>query len=354
MFRHAPVALLSLLSVLCGLSRAAQADDSLLAVVAPTIEHYESMGLEFVPTVPRGPLTVNERLRVDDVRRLGGGSSLVFRFIELDQTIAAFKPAQTRMQTSYRGEIAGDRLCDLIGCAFEIPRNREVRILADDMRRMLGADTFDSVRSELVYSQEEGEIYVYGTANDWVPEFDEFEIETRSAWTPLVTVGATQPADIAQLISDLIDIPRDQLSPGDASLTSDQLATQISDLHVFDYLSNNWDRYSRVYPGVNCQWNDGHFISIDNGAGFTVNRTSPNRTVQRNFDQIERFSFETIHAVRELDADATFAELFPPTERHPEEKALFDEFWGRRKLLLVRVGTLRDQYGSDVWIGEGY
>ncbi len=353
MLRHAPVVLLSLLSVLCGLSRVADAQDSLLAVVAPTIEHYERMGLEFVPTVPRGPLTVNEQLRVDNVRRLGGGSSLVFRFIELDQTIAAFKPAQTRMQTSYRGEIASDRLCDLIGCSFEIPRNREVRILADDMRLMLGAESFDAIRSELVYSEEGDELYVYGTAKDWVPEFDEFEIESRSDWSALVTVGAEHPENITSLVSALIDVPVDELGPGDTSLTAEELSTQLSDLHVFDYLSNNWDRYSRAYPGVNCQWHDGQFVSIDNGAGFTVNRTSPNRIVQRNFDQIERFSFETIESIRNLDSEASFAELFPPTDRHPEEKQLFEEFWGRRKLLLVRVGELHDSYGSDVWIREG-
>jgi len=93
---------------------------------------------------------------------------------------------------------------------------------------------------------------------------------------------------------------------------------------------------------VNCQWANGQFVSIDNGAGFMTREPDRPRT---HLQQVSRFSRSSIREIRLLDPERLLPILFPdPTE---DEMERFDVFWQRRQELLDYVDGLIEQRGED-------
>ncbi len=315
----------------------------------------------FAPTPPHTlqptpPHTLHSEDTIARIEHLGGGSSITMRFLDPHgNAVAAFKPNQTRQQSSYRGELAAYRLCPLINCGFEVPRNREVRISRDTLMRLAGRESdreiaaFDRQYRDVVWTVDpDGETWLYGTQKDWVPAFRTFAIEHRSAWRHLVQVGRTLRGTAeSTLRANLTQYRRSSASPDTDGLTFDALARQLSNLHVYDYLTNNWDRYSRHYSGVNCQWRGDHFLSIDNGAAFGPRDQHgvAARRVVTNLNQVERFSRRTVHAIRWMQPDQLYPFLFPASELH-DEKALFDDFVERRRRLLAYVDDQILEHGK--------
>jgi len=119
---------------------------------------------------------------------------------------------------------------------------------------------------------------------------------------------------------------------------------QISDVLVFDFLVGNWDRFSGVpaWWGVNCQFTDGHIVSIDNGAAFT---TTANDRVRARFESAERFSRSLLRELELLDPPTVGDWLFP--EASPLEKRKLERFWLQRAAVLDRVGQLSSEHGED-------
>lgn len=302
------------------------------------------------------------------IEYLGGGSTLTFRFNAPDGTpIAAFKPAQTRQQSSYRGELAAYRLCTLLHCGFDIPRNVEVRVERGTFLSLLGVEgrrataRFDRRYADLVWTVDSGGTeWLHGTRKDWVPSFRRFAIEDAANWSELLEHDGPGRASVETIMARGFDTDGDgrprfvDVHTDLDDLTIDALARQLSNLHVFDFVTNNWDRYSRHYPGVNCQWTGDHFVSIDNGAAFGP-RDQHGVTADRvalHLRPVERFSRRTISALRWMPADLLFPILFPPTPArdaagYGAEKALFADFLSRREALLDHVDALVDRYGED-------
>jgi hypothetical protein len=297
---------------------------------------------------------------VDTIDYLGGGSSLTFRFRRNGATIAAFKPMQTRLQSNYRSEVAAYRLCSLMNCRFQVPHNREVRISRQDFLALNGvhtrgeAERFHRRYEDLVWFEDEmGDRWLHGTMKEWIPEFRLFGIEFRSLWRPLVQHDRSldDEATLEHTMAQVFNTSnRTRLRPtGDlGDLTWESLGRQLSNIHVFDLMLNNWDRYSRHYTGVNCQWHRDEFVSIDNGAAFPNSRShrSPASRVAYNFEQIEVFSESTVNAIEWMEPTALFPILFPPSEYH-SEKATFASLMQRRKVFLERLEELYDEFGRD-------
>ena len=310
--------------------------------------------------LPDDVMTLSAPGPVDSIEYLGGGSSLTFRFRRHGQSIAAFKPQQTRLQSNYRSEVAAFRLCPLINCRFHVPHNREVRISREDFLALNGVegrretDRFDRRYEDLVwFEDEDGQEWLHGTMKEWIPEFRLFGIEFRSVWRPLLQHERSldDEATLEHTMSQIFNTSnRTRLrAPGDlGDLTWYSLGRQLSNIHVFDLMLNNWDRYSRHYTGVNCQWHRDEFVSIDNGAAFPNTRThgSPASRVSYNFEQIEVFSESTYHAIEWMEPTALFPILFPSSPHH-NEKATFASFMQRRKVFLERIEELSDEFGRD-------
>lgn len=306
------------------------------------------------PLFLREVVTIERGNQITEIDPLGGGSTITFKFRLDGETIAAFKPNQTRRQSNYRAEVAAFRLCPIIRCGFEVPFSFEVRVEQRDFMRLYGIRSlegntgYSAQFGDLIWTESDGETYLYGVWKDWVPHFAQFPLEYDDVWDSWVDVDG-DPSEL--------DIPLDEaLLPlrgredgsytevieeaGDA--TTREMARQLSNMMVFDFLINNWDRFSGAYFGVNCQWAEGRFVSIDNGAGFMTREPDRPRS---HLHQVSRFSRSSIGEIRQLDPELLLPILFPnPTD---DEMERFEVFWQRRQELLDYVDELIEERGED-------
>ncbi len=304
------------------------------------------------------PWTITAR-DFQDLSPLGGGSTVTLKLMQNGKEEAAFKPLQTRLQSNYRAEIAAWRLCELIGCDFKVPYNREVRISYEDFYQLYGrsrsskAATYRKELADITWRKDvDGKRYVYGTYKEWIPGFTRFPIELTSMWK--TWLRADSPIfEFPELSKALSPIAHNQhtsklfaeILKRSPDLTTEKLAAQISEVLVFDFLLGNWDRFSGVpeWWGVNCQYKDSQIVSIDNGAGF---QWGANQKVTERFMMTERFSRHFVDAIRNLDKDLTYSLLFPNPDS--KDKASFEQFWKQRGAFLERVDALVHKYGEDV------
>jgi hypothetical protein len=309
----------------------------------------------------RPVLTLERGVHLSRIRALGGGSTVTLKFRnEADENIAAFKPNQTRRQSNYRAEIAAFRLCPIIRCGFEIPYSFEARIERREFMRSYGIRSLDEEFLaahegyaanfvDLIWTREDGELYLHGVWKDWVPHFTKFPIEYDDVWDSWVDVNGDQ-ADLEQPFSEAIASLRgrdrghySELVEEAGDLTTYDFARQISNILAFDFLINNWDRFSGIYYGVNCQFANGQLVSIDNGAGFMTRDASRPRA---RLEQVTRFSRSLVREVRLLDREALLPILFP--DYSDDEIERFDSFWERRAELLDYIDRLIEEHGEDV------
>lgn len=292
---------------------------------------------------------------VTAVKKLGGGSSLVYRLIKDKKTFAAFKPKQMRKQSNDRSEIAAYRLCPLMRCRFDIPVNHPVWFT---YRRFSGlyaripSNPPDELR-ELDLVKVDGVDRVVGTQKAWVAEYAFFPIEMENWWKPLFE--APKEYLLKAKAAEMLDAQELQKRHNGTKIANDlvthfgtltqyALALQLSNLLVFDFLVNNWDRYSQKeeFWGVNCQFSHGRFMSIDNGASFPQ---TPNPRPERHLHGIRRFSRLTYEAIGALEHDRTLERLYPDATEL--EKKRFETFWKQRERYLAYVEGLISEYGES-------
>ena len=293
---------------------------------------------------------------ITGMKRLGGGSTLVYKFLKDKETVAAFKPFQKRFQSNYRSEIAAYRLCPIVRCGFDIPVNTPVYFDFDEFSSLYSRNPANPKAefAEIIPTRmEDGRYRVYGTYKEWIPDFADFPIEIVEIWKPWVNAGVDRDAMQAEAASILPAIRKKhvrgaevakKLEPHFAGLTVEMLARQISNMLVLDYLMNNWDRFSgapNLY-GVNCQFAHGYFMSIDNGAAFPK---TPNPKPERHLFEVTRFSRTMHDAIERLDHDATLEFLFP--EATDMERDKFETFWTQRQRYLDYVQKCVEKNGAE-------
>ena len=314
------------------------------------------------PAFDRRMLTLGEDVDIGAIHSLGGGWSISFRMTYRGRTRYAFKPMQKNWTEGWRAEIASDRLCQVLPCGFDIPRNRPAKIRRDRFEKLYRkvwdedqkeyAERFD----DLVWTTEIGDDgkeheYLYGTLKDWVPDFVRWPLEYTTVWEPWL--DARQPPSVLdQPLEEALAPFKDKgTAPfyrrivsqrGDATTRS--MARQLSNILVFDFLVSNWDRFSTAtqYYGVNNQFADGQFVSIDNGAAFP---TIHFPDVRERLSPVSRFSRRMITAIRALNPETLNPVLFP--EPSIDERARLEVFWSQRDRLLDRMRTLVSTHGRD-------
>lgn len=292
----------------------------------------------------------------DEIAPLGGGSTLTFKCRLRGENAGAIKPLQSRKQSNYKSEIAAYRLCGLLSCDFKIPWNRPIRIeksLFNTLYQRAKSSKRDVYRREfgdLTWTTADGGQYLYATLKDWVPDFTGFPIEATRLWKSWLSqeryVEKFDPFQEAlSPIRKYAFLPKryEALMRQSKGMTTEALASEISQVLTFDYLIGNWDRFSGVQKwwGINCQYKDGHIISIDNGAGFGY---GTNERVVERFMMVERFSAHFIERLRSLDEQETLSLLYPDATAGDIKS--FNQFWKMRELALSRVDKLIDRYGE--------
>lgn len=298
---------------------------------------------------------------LDGMEALGGGSTITLKVIKDGEIVGVFKPHSTREQSNYRGEVAAYRLCALMQCGFEVPKNIEAKIRVRDFLRAYGIASLQRNKgysrgfSDLItFKDEQGEEWIHGTLKDWAPGFTTFPIEHTDGWVSLLN-GATSRARLEDMsLSDALRGMRGKerayvgamLDRGGDTDGMD-FARQLSNLHVFDYLLNNWDRYSGKFWGVNCQWNHGHFVSIDNGAVLQRRSWGSAIATRNRMRRVRVFSRTTVDAIRWMDKEQMRTLLLPANPNHTDEEERFENFWERRNEFLTWIDQLIESRGED-------
>ncbi len=311
--------------------------------------------------LPPDVLTIVPGEHIDEIQRLGGGSTVTLKFRLNGETVAAFKPMQTREQSNYRAEIAAYRLCALIHCEFDVPYNREVRIREEDFLELYGLSSLEATSgysnnfSDLIWFEDaDGVHWLHGTMKEWVPGFTTFPLEHHGGWRALLSVRTPRETIENLTFYEAIQGMRGQyrnnhrgMMDRAAGTSGFEFVHQLSNLHVFDFLLNNWDRYSDAFFGVNCQFDNGRFLSIDNGATMQLSRWgAPTRTFRR-LQRVQLFSRRTVNAIRWMDLERVSQFLFPPSPWHDDEVDRFEGFENRRASFLEYVDGLIEEYGED-------
>jgi len=266
------------------------------------------------------------RLRSQPIVRMKfnkGGSSLSFRVDFADGSRAAFKPAQTNLQTIPRKEVAAYRINRLLGLGAVPPATPRM-VSRDDMFLHLHPETLPMlprIRAETVFDPRGN---TAGVMMYWVPVIKDSGLDT--------------PEGIAQSTRWLT---QGQAIPDDKH----GLAAQLSDLLVFDFLISNPDRYS----GGNMLTNeDGlRLLFMDNTLSFFIEPQGSEKT-RSALARGQRFSRRLYQALDRISEETLSAILARASEGNYEilTKAEIRAVVSRRDYIQKYIDSLVASYGD--------
>jgi predicted Zn finger-like uncharacterized protein len=308
------------------------------------------------------PITLRAGDNADSLRAYPTWEQMNFKVVEAGSVTGIFKPSQEGWEDGWRDEVAAWRLCEIMTCHFDVPRNRVAKVSRAQLEELLKAgqsEAQDDYRKQLerldwrVEESNGGQTeFVWGTLKAWPGEWAPFPIELTDVWRPwLSTPGADLDQPPREALSELKNVQDgrfyraivDELD----GATTRRLARELSTILVFDYLTNNWDRFVSDDErfGVNNAFADGHFVSLNNGTAF---QTRDSTRVKGRFSWTSRFSASTIASLRLLEPEFVSNALYPDPTGLDEAK--LDVFWGQRDRALERVEELTNARGRDAVI----
>jgi hypothetical protein len=182
-----------------------------------------------------------------------GGSSLSFRLDFADGSRAAFKPAQTNLQTIPRKEVAAYRLCRLLGLVG-VPPAIPRAVTRDELLVNLHPESVPSlprIKAETLFNPQGKTL---GAASYWIPEIKDAGLDTPEGMKK-ATAWLTQGNEIP-----------DQEAA---------MAAQFSSLVVFDFLTANPDRWSGGNIKMSPEGDRLYFM--DNTMAFFLGAEGPER-----------------------------------------------------------------------------
>lgn len=266
------------------------------------------------------------RLRSQTIVRIKfnkGGSSLSFRVDFADGSRAAFKPAQTNLQTIPRREVAAYRINRLLGLGAVPPATPRM-VSRNEVFSHLHPDTvpmLSRIRTETVFDPRGN---TAGVMMYWVPVIKDSGLDTpegmheSSRW---LTQGQSIPAE------------------------KHALAAQLADLLVFDFLISNPDRTS----GGNMLTNaDGsRLLFMDNTLSFFIEPQGSDKT-RSALARSQRFSRRLYQALDRISEETLIATLAQASEgdyeilTKPEIRAVVS----RRDYIRKYIDGLVATYGA--------
>lgn len=334
-------------------------------MLSPEFPGFEQVFLDAVkgdPALHPEVRTIIPDKEIDEIRALGGGKSVSFKLRQKGENLYAFKPAQVEWGEGWRSEVAAYLMCEAITCNFEVPKSLPARISRQDFEELYGRHTSPKQNA---YKERFGELtwvvkkgpdgeereYLHGVVKEWVPGFVEWPIEYVDTWASLVDSGQKLSNLDRSFNAAFTSLRLKQqrkywypISKEREGATTREVASGLSSLTLFDFLTNNWDRYSQVeaYYGVNNHFKDGRFLSLDNGAAFHL---QPMLVVKQRFNLISRFSKRFVVGVRMMQPEQ-FDPIFFPSKSQ-EARTRLDVFWDQREKALARIDELARERGED-------
>lgn len=260
-----------------------------------------------------------------------------------------FNPSQKNWERDWRASIAAWRLCEVMVCNFDLPRTRPARVDRATFQSLLGDEDSDVDLSGLNWVRESGEEYLYGALVDTTEGAARFPVESTSLWRSWLVADSSADLDqlTAQALLPLKDSRPELYEPlaaalGDTALG--QTAAQLSTILLFDFLTNNWDRFRRDSEdwGAHLGLRDGRLISTVNVTTFQPRSST---RVKGRFGWTSRFSRDTVTSLRLLERETLGPLLFPKASG--VEKAAINVFWEQHAQALGRIERLVESRGSD-------
>jgi hypothetical protein len=251
-----------------------------------------------------------------------GGSSLSFRVDFADGSRAAFKPAQTNLQTIPRKEVAAYRLNRLLGMNA-VPPALPREVSREELLAHLhpeSAPALPRIQAETIFNPA-GK--TAGVFSYWIPEIRDSGLDTPE--------GQRMSS---QWLTQGTDIPADKR----------WLAAQLSNLVVFDFIADNPDRYS----GGNIKMSpDGsRLYFMDNTMAFFVNADGHERN-RAALLRAQRFSRHLVRALDRVTEETLSRLMLGEVDGHdvltPSEiKAVV----ARRQAAQRHIATIAGQFGE--------
>jgi hypothetical protein len=257
-----------------------------------------------------------------------GGSSVSLRVDFADGGRAAFKPDQTNMQSVPRKEVAAYRVNRLLGLdsvapaiAGAFPREDVVASMTSEALQLL--PRFDA---EVVSTEDN---MVTGSLAWWIPEIvdakiGEFHIDSVDGivlWKRLLTIGEPIPREYATLLP------------------------QVSDMVAFDFLIDNFDRWSGSNAKASPDQKKLYFM--DNALSFGLEETGLLK-VRIYLKRSQKFSRHLYEGLKKLDVDDVTDAMM--TDTGPWPRLLGDEeiaaMMKRRDYLVAYIDELIVAHGE--------
>ena len=213
-----------------------------------------------------------------------GSSSVVFRVQTTSEHMFAFKPPSRGRTRAPNAEVAAYRLGRLLGYDNVVPAAlRPVERQAIRYRlhpRFADEQTWLDLEEAIRWS---GPVSV-GAAIYWVPSMRDVGLDLprrRVEWASWIGTDGSAPEGERQLARDL------------------------SNLILFDYLIANWDRYSGGNLRIVGPEDAPRVIIRDNDAAFAAPLPAPIRERLRGeLEKVERFSRSVVERLRRLDEES--------------------------------------------------
>lgn len=213
-----------------------------------------------------------------------GHTSVVFKLKLEGRLDAAYKPRSKVGKGRYRGEIAAYRLATALG----LPNVPPAYARSFDLAALQSAVGHEAIFAEVV---PEADGSVHGALIPWIKDLDFIALEKdpwRTRWHNWLAKG--------------LPIATDYMG----------MASQVSTMIVFDYVTGNWDRWSGGNVGKLPSEN--RILYIDNDGAFFDPPPAPALERQLGIlEKVDRFSRRFVTKLREIDVRAAIGDEMPGT-----------------------------------------
>lgn len=296
---------------------------------------------------PDAPLLeVLSAAEITQVERGSGGRSLAFRLTFEGGARGYFKPPQTFSGSHFYAEIASYHLDRMLGLG-RVPPTIGRRLSWQPLREVAAGD---ARVSEAIVDRD----HVCGSLSYWVPERlvpiqlgIGWESWVRFAPAPLVTPFQRARVYASQASGELslAEIPVAQRAA--SAPDTDDRAAELSDLVLFDYLTENIDRWGGDYTNVRTRGPGGALVFLDNAAGFIESPRASPGFMDARLHAVQRFRASTVDAIRAFSIEAYRARVEADACAPILTDRLYAQLEERRATLLAHVDRTIAEHGPS-------
>jgi hypothetical protein len=318
----------------------------LVALLSPLPGYSQEKPAAFLAESDADRIEALRTAEISEVIKGRGGRSLAFKITLADGTRAYFKPKQAFSAAHWYSEVAAYYLDRELGLHRVPPTTGRTFAWS----ALKAAAARDERVSELGIAKDGT---VKGAFVWWIPEPLE-RIRMGRKWERWVRVQKSLPITPYQrpvdYRADLNGRPgvreaTDPSRPIARAPDTEERPAELSDLIVFDYLTQNVDRWGGDFTNVRSRGQGGPLIYLDNGAGFWLGEQRLG-LMEARLKALQRFRRSTIEAVRTLDIERFSARLRgDPLAPVLNEKQL-EGLAQRRRAVLRHVDAMVARFGE--------